>query len=114
MNQQSQSVDANVLPERTTVLVAYVLHLVGSVAAVPSLIGLLLNYLKRGDVDEALATHHRWMIRTFWWALLWVVLGWLTTVLLVGWLILGLAWLWYVYRHVLGLIRLANGESMPR
>ena len=43
-----------------------------------------------------------------------VVLGWLTTVLLVGWLILGLAWLWYVYRHVLGLIRLANGESMPR
>ncbi|HEX6994007.1 MAG TPA: hypothetical protein VF339_07645 [Gammaproteobacteria bacterium] len=114
MNQHSQSVGANVESERATVLLAYVLHLIGSVSAIPSLIGLLLNYLKRGDVDERLASHHGWMIRTFWWALLWVVVGWVTTILLVGWLILGLVWLWYVYRHVLGLIRLANGESMPR
>jgi len=114
MDQRSESVDVNVEPERTTVLVAYVLHLIGSVAAVPSLIGLVVNYLKRGDVDEALSSHHRWMIRTFWWALLWIVVGWVTTVLLFGWLILGVAWVWYVYRHVLGLIRLANGESMLR
>lgn len=114
MSQHSQSVDANVESERAVVLVAYVLHLIGSVTAVPSLVGLLLNYLKRNEVDELLASHHRWMIRTFWWGLLWVVIGAVTTVLLVGWLVLGLVWLWYVYRHVLGLIRLANGESMPR
>jgi len=112
MNQHSQSIDAHADSERATVLIAYVLHLIGSIAAIPSLIGLLLNYLKRSEVDALLASHHRWMIRTFWWALLWVVIGWVTTVVLVGWLILGVAWLWYVYRHVLGLIRLANGESM--
>jgi len=114
MGQHSQSVDANVDSERATVLVAYVLHLIGSFAILPSLVGLLLNYMKRNEVEELLATHHRWMIRTFWPALTWTAIGALTTVLLIGWLILGLVWLWFVYRHVLGMIRLANGESMAQ
>ena len=32
----------------------------------------------------------------------------------VGFVILGVAWIWYVYRHVRGLIALLNGEPMPR
>lgn len=114
MNQHSHSVDAHVEPERANVLLAYVLHVIGSVAVIPSLIGLLLNYLKRNEVEEALANHHRWMIRTFWWVVLWASIGAVATVLLIGWLILAVVWVWYVYRNVLGLIRLANGESMPQ
>ena len=110
--QQLQGVDASVESERATVLLAYVLHLGGSIAGVPSLVGLALNYLKRHDADPALTTHHHWMTRTFWWALGWLVLGVLTTALFIGWLVIAIAWLWYVYRQVLGLIRLANGESM--
>lgn len=100
--------------ERGVVLVAYVLHLIGSVTGLVSLIALVLNYLKRNEVDPLLGSHHAWMIRTFWWALPWVLLGFMTKVVLIGWLILGLVWLWYVYRHILGLIRLANGEAMQR
>ena len=37
-----------------------------------------------------------------------------TLVIGVGFVILGVAWLWYVYRHVRGLIALLNGEPMPR
>lgn len=114
MRQHSHSVDANVESERATVLLSYVLHLIGSVAMIPSLVGLVLNYLKRNEVEELLATHHRWMIRTFWLVLAWAAVGGLTTVLLIGWLILAVVWLWYVYRNVLGLIRLANGEAMPQ
>ena len=99
--------------DRTLVLVAYVLHLVGAIAGLPSLIGLLLNYLKRSECSEPLASHHRWMIRSFWWALLWVILGAVLTLLLVGWVIMGLAWLWYLYRHIRGLIALVNGAALP-
>jgi len=114
MTQHSESLDTHVESERAFALVGYVLHLIGSVAALPSVIGLILNYVKRNDSDALLGSHHAWMIRTFWWALLWVVIGWITTLVLIGWAILALVWLWYVYRHVLGLIRLANGEAMPR
>jgi uncharacterized membrane protein len=54
------------------------------------------------------------MIRSFWWAILWCVLGLVTLVIAVGFVILGVAWIWYVYRHVRGLIALLNGEPLPR
>lgn len=99
--------------ERTVVLVCYVLHLFGAIAALPSVIGLVLNYLKRAEAGELLGTHHDWMIRSFWWAVLWLLVGYATLLFLIGWAILGLSWLWYVYRHVRGLINFLNGEPMP-
>jgi uncharacterized membrane protein len=99
--------------ERTVVLIAYVLHLVGAIAAVTSLIGLVLNYVRRDRFGGVYDTHHRWMIRSFWWSMLWAVIGFCTTFLLIGWAILGLVWLWYVYRHLRGLVALLNGEPMP-
>ena len=109
----SESLEAHTDPARVLVLATYVLHLLGSVAGVPSIIAVVLNYLKRSEPEAQLASHHEFMIRTFWWALAWVIVGTLTTILLIGWLVLGVVWLWFVYRQVLGLIRLANGEPMP-
>ena len=54
------------------------------------------------------------MIRSFWWALLWGVIGIVTIIILIGWAILFVVWVWYIYRHVRGLIALTNGEPMPR
>ncbi len=99
--------------DRTLVLVAYILHLVGAVAGLTSIVGLIVNYLRRDRYDEILASHHAWMIRSFWWALLWGVIGFITIVILVGWAILLFVWIWYIYRHVRGLIALVNGEPMP-
>ena len=99
--------------QRTMILACYILHLVGAITALPSIIGLVLNYLNRAEAGELPGSHHRWMIRSFWWAILWLVVGYATVLLVVGWLILGLAWLWYLYRHIRGLINLVNGEPMP-
>ena len=54
------------------------------------------------------------MMSSFWWALLWGVIGCITIIILIGWVILFVAWVWYIYRHVRGLIALLNGEPMPR
>lgn len=99
---------------RTMAVVCYVLHLVGAVAGVTSIVGLVLNYVKRDDYDELFDSHHAWMIRSFWWAILWCVLGLVTIFIGVGFVILFVAWVWYVYRHVRGLVALLNGEPMPR
>ena len=99
--------------ERTVILACYILHLIGAITALPSVIGLVLNYVRRAEAGDLLGSHHRWMIRSFWWAVLWLIIGYLTLILLIGWPIIGLAWLWYVYRHVRGLINLVNGQPMP-
>ena len=110
MTSEATSVEA----DRTLVLVAYILHLVGAIAGITSLIGLVINYLKRSQTTEFFASHHSYMISSFWWALLWAIIGCITIFILIGWVILFLAWLWYLYRHVKGLVALINGEPIPR
>lgn len=40
-----------------------------------AVVALLLNYIRRGDeVDAVYLAHHRYMIATFWWTLLWLLL----------------------------------------
>src|ERR1700756_4956984 len=46
------------------------------VFGVPSIIAVVINYVKRGEARGTyLASHFRWQIRTFWFALLWCVIG---------------------------------------
>ena len=87
------------------------MHLFGAIAGLPSLIGLVMNYVFRSD--RTVESHHDWMIATFWWAILWVVIGAVLTLVLVGWAVLLLAWLWYLYRHIIGLYRLFNHQPAP-
>jgi len=103
----------NVQTDRAMVLVAYILHLIGSVTGLLSIAALILNYVRRDRYGDALASHHRFMIRTFWWTLAWLAIGWLTWFMFIGWALCVAAWCWYVYRHIRGLVALANGERMP-
>src|SRR5918994_4937301 len=42
----------------------------------PSIIAVILNYVKRSEVRGTwLDSHFSWQIRTFWFALLWLTLG---------------------------------------
>src|SRR5262245_10036756 len=51
----------------------------------PSIIAVILNYVKRSDVRGTwLESHFRWQIRTFWFGLLWVVLCAMFVVLTLG------------------------------
>ncbi len=61
--------------EFTAAWIAYVLFAVAIFMWWPALLGLIINYSKRGDPDAGfIASHHRWMIGTFWWSLLGFVL----------------------------------------
>lgn len=103
--------------QRIWVIVTYVLHLLGAVLALPSIIGLVMNYVLRDGVLPEMRSHHDWMIRTFWWTLGWTVLTWLLWVTVLGIplaMLLGFGiWVWWMYRHVRGLIRLSDHLSMP-
>lgn len=88
----------------------------------PSIIAVIINYVKRGDVRGTwLESHFSWQIRTFWWAMLWAVIigisGLVLTVVLVGfaiWIIgFFLLGLWAVYRIARGWMRLVNRQPMP-
>jgi uncharacterized membrane protein len=84
----------------------------------PSIIAVILNYVKRSDVRGTwLDSHFSWQIRTFWFALLWVVIGAVLFVTLIGipvayllWLVTGL---WILYRIIRGWLALSSQRPMP-
>jgi uncharacterized membrane protein len=59
-----------------------------------------------------LESHFRWQIRTFWFALLWSVIGVLTLVLVVGAFVLLGNLVWVIYRIVKGGLYLNDGKAM--
>ncbi|MBM3346408.1 MAG: hypothetical protein FJY55_07950 [Betaproteobacteria bacterium] len=83
----------------------------------PSIIAVILNYLKRDEATGSfLATHFRWQIRTFWFALGWSVLSAALFITLVGIplamaLILGVS-IWVAYRVIRGWMALFEGKPM--
>jgi uncharacterized membrane protein len=84
-------------------MIIYILYFAGFFLGISALAGVIMAYVQRNDSDDAvLASHYRYQIRTFWFGLLYFVIGLLTTVLLVGYLVL-LFWLvWTLIRIIKG------------
>jgi len=87
------------------------------VFGVPSIIAVVINYVKRGEARGTfLESHFRWQIRTFWFALLWCVIGTMLIVTLIG-IPLALAvffaaGMWTIYRIVRGWLALRDRKPM--
>jgi len=84
----------------------------------PSIIAVIINYVKRPDVRGTyLDSHFSWQLRTFWYALLWVVLMFILFFTVIGiplaWLIGLVVGLWVLYRIIRGWLALADGRPMP-
>lgn len=117
-------------------LLAYALMGIGAVAALVSsgfpavaplmgllgIAGVIVCYVKRGDAQGTwVASHLRWLIRTFWYSFLWGIVG--TIVLLVlGIVLVGIpiafaiwaaASLWVLYRVIRGYLLFDKSQPIP-
>ena len=76
--------------EYSAIWVAYALHATGAFGFVLGpLIGLIINYARR-DAEGVgfIGSHHRWLIRTVWWTMLWYLLC-LVVIVAGAWPIIG-------------------------
>lgn len=110
----------------TFILYAFYIAAIFS-AGILAIVAIFINYLKFDAVrGTQLESHFRWQIRSFWWYLIWNVLAllcaflivfmyksaWWASMPLVALIILGLAWIWHVYRCIKGLIYLTENRAM--
>src|SRR5688572_15889854 len=91
----------------------YVLQAIGFFVGLTWLVAVIVNYVKQ---DQARGTwvesHFRWQIRTFWFGLMWSVIGVLTSFILVGFAVLGVAYIWMIYRVVKGWLNFNDKKPM--
>ena len=131
-----QSVSSGSTVPVTAGLLAYLLYGIAVVSAIASsgmpliapftgligIAGVIVCYVKRADAAGTwVASHFTWLIRTFWWSLLWAILGWLF-VLVLGWILIGFAFagviwfvagVWVIYRVIRGYLNFKDSRAIP-
>jgi len=98
------------------------LPLIAPLTGLLGIIGVIVCYVKRADAAGTwVASHFTWLIRTFWWSLLWAVIGW-AVMLTLGLILIGIpiaiavwfvAGLWVIYRVVRGYLLYKDSKPIP-
>ncbi len=100
-------------PLRQITLIVYILQAASFFVGITYVAAVVVNYVKREDVTGTFyESHFRWQIRTFWFSLLWGVLGAILSIVLIGFVILAADAVWLIYRIVKGWLRLSEGKPM--
>jgi uncharacterized membrane protein len=120
----------------TTTLIVYVLFAIAAVVpllahgfplvlplfGVIGIVGVIIAYVKRGEAAGTwLASHYRWLIRTFWFSVLWGVIGAIVfavlLIILVGIVIGYVIWvattIWVIYRLIRGYLLFKDSKPVP-
>jgi uncharacterized membrane protein len=98
---------------KTLTTIIYALYAAAYVNGITAIVAIIINYVKKEDVAGTfLESHFRWQIRTFWFGLLWGILGGMTFIIVVGWFILIADGIWIIYRIVKGWLRLNDDKPM--
>ncbi len=95
-------------------MIVYALYAFAYFAGITAIIGIMINYIKREEVAGTwLESHFRWQVRTFWFGLLWAVIGVVMALFLIGYVILFANCIWILYRVIKGWLYLNDNKSMP-
>ena len=105
-----QQAEAN----RSITQVIYALYALSLVSgSITGIVAIVFNYVKRDDmVGTIYASHFTWQIRTFWYSVLWGVVGAVLMLVIVGFFVWAVAGIWFIYRIVKGWVRLTEGKPM--
>lgn len=95
-------------------VIVYVLYLIGSFTGIPTLVGVVMAYVKQNEGGSLWRSHWTFMIRGFWLGLLILVVGIVLSFVLIGVPILIALGLWWLVRNIVGVIKAATGEPIPK
>lgn len=93
--------------------VVYALQAASFLVGLTFIVAVIVNYVKKADVQGTwVESHFRWQIRTFWFGLLWSVIGAFAAFFVIGYFVLIANAIWIIYRIVKGWLRLNDGKEM--
>ncbi len=103
-------------------LVSTGMPLIAPLTGLLGIVAVIVCYVKRDDAAGTwVASHLTWLIRTFWWSMLWAAIGW-AFMLTLGLLLIGIpiaigiwfvAGIWVLYRLVRGYLLFKDSRAIP-
>ncbi len=96
-----------------TAKIVYILYLVGIVFGITGIIGVIMAYINKGDAPEWLESHYRFQIRTFWIGGLYLLIGAILSLIIIGYFVLLFWVVWLIVRSLKGMKALDRKEAHP-
>lgn len=98
---------------RTVAIVVYILQALSFFTIITGIVGLIISYIKRDEAKGTwVSSHFRWQIRTFWYFLLWALIGAILLYVVIGLGVLFIASVWAIYRIVKGALYAIEKKPM--
>jgi uncharacterized membrane protein len=97
----------------TNVNIIYYLYLASIFVGITAIVAVIMAYINRGSGSDWLDTHYTYQIRTFWIGVLYIIIGGILSLVLIGFLILALVYVWVVVRSIKGLKFAGRSEPVP-
>ncbi len=95
-----------VVADDSLAFIVYLLYGAGYFFGISALVGVIVAHMKVNDADPMLRSHYQFQIRTFWIGLLYLTIGILLCVVLIGIPILVWWFVWSLIRIVKGIMSL--------
>ncbi|MTI62719.1 DUF4870 domain-containing protein [Methylophaga sp.] len=98
---------------QNTAKIVYLLFLVNIFIQFLGIIGVIIAYVNKDDAPAWLQTHYQFQIRTFWIGLLYLFIGVILAMAVVGYFILLFWVIWVIVRCVKGMKYLDQNQAYP-
>lgn len=109
---QSETLTTNTDPAK----IIYVLYIAGLFIGLSAIIGVMLAYFyqrqcRTKPCPDWLKTHYHFQIRTFWIGLIYLLIGVITSFILIGYAILLFWFIWVLVRTIKGLLSVDKRQA---
>ncbi|MCF6338682.1 MAG: hypothetical protein L3J84_12170 [Gammaproteobacteria bacterium] len=81
----------------------YILYLISIFTGITGIIGVVMAYRNKDDAPDWLKSHYQFQIRTFWIGVLYILIGFMLTSMILGYFILLFWAIWVIVRCVKGM-----------
>ncbi len=90
----------------------YILYLVGVVVGITPIVGVIMAYMAKSEAPDWLVSHYNNQINIFWKGLLYGLISCVLMLVLIGFVLILVALIWYIVRTVKGMQELSKGQPI--
>ncbi|MFD0966229.1 DUF4870 family protein [Seminibacterium arietis] len=112
-NKPIDLLDTSLLQHKNYMFITYGTFAISLFLPFIAIVGVILAYMKREEVANTIyANHLNYLIRTFWGSIIGGIIGFILSIILVGYVVLFIVSIWYIFRIIYGFIKLTNYQSV--
>ena len=99
--------------QKNYMYITYAMYALGIFIGLTPIVGVILAYIKRDEMQGTVYYDHmQFLIKTFWVSLIGMVIGAILMLVLIGYLVLLAVGVWYIFRVVLGIVKLLDNKPV--